>query len=149
MPQSNFPFAVPRKLQPSLMRVFSYWEDLKRGGNQIPFCDDVRLTVLPDLADRIVLIDVFEAPERFRFGMVGAALAAGQQPAVAGRFLDETSLTSPLDYLRSQCSATVELGAPTYFQTAEPGSTGAQAGGRLVLPLWGEGKIRMLLVAVD
>lgn len=136
MHQAPSPFAVPRKLAPDLARVLAYWDGLKRGQADMPFWDDVKLTDLPDLKDRIVLIDVFEAPQRFRFGLVGDQVAGG----VAGKFLDEVALKAPLDYLQAQCSATVEAARPTCFSAGDGTD-------RLVLPLWGEGQIRMLLVA--
>jgi hypothetical protein len=141
-------YELPDKLNPALAQVFAYWEGLKRGGNEIPFWDDVNLTALPELSGKIALVDVFEGPERFRVGLIGSELAAGQPLPVAGKFLDEISLTRPLEYLRAQCSATVEGRAPTYFECQDaPGLTGAATPRRLVLPLWGEGQIRMLLVA--
>ncbi|MEO6340182.1 MAG: hypothetical protein ABIO39_09110 [Caulobacteraceae bacterium] len=149
MDQTVSAFELPEKLNPALAQVLAYWEGLKRGGNEIPFWDDVNLTALPDLATQIALVDVFEGPERFRFGLIGSELADGQPLPVAGKFLDEVSLTRPLEYLRAQSSATVEGRLPTYFECQDaPGLTGAAAKRRLVLPLWGEGQIRMLLVAV-
>ena len=143
-------YELPKDLSPELARVLDYWEGLKRGSAEMPFWDDVNLTDLPHLEDRIALIDVFENPERFRFGLVGHQLAVSQPLPVAGKFLDEISLTRPLDYLRSQCSATVEGRSPTYFESVEAkGLPAAEARRRIVLPLWGEGQIRMLMVAVD
>ena len=63
----NNPYPLPEKISPTLLRVISYWESLKRGNNKMPFWDDVNLSVLPDLTDRLLLIDVFANPERFRF----------------------------------------------------------------------------------
>lgn len=149
MDQFAPPFALPAHLQPDLARVLAYWEGLKRGQAEMPFWDDAKLTDLPDLADRLALIDVFEAPERFRFGVVGDQVAATQSSPVAGRFLDEISLDAPLDYLRAQCAASTEAGAPTYFKTSVPLAQRPRACGRLILPLWGEGQLRMLLLAMD
>jgi hypothetical protein len=143
-------FELPQDLGPDLARVLSYWEGLKRGRAEMPFWDDVNLLDVPDLADRIALIDVFDGPERFRFQLVGDELARSQPLPTAGKFLDEVSLARPLDYLQAQCSATVEAGAPTHFETrAAAGSPGAAHRRRIVLPLWGEGQVRTLLVAVE
>jgi len=135
-PRAASAFAVPRKLAPDLARVLAYWEGLKRGQADMPFWDDVKLTDLPDLRDRLGLVDVFEGPQRFRFGVVGDGLP----PGLGGRFLDEVPPEAPLDYLLAQCSATVEAARPTWFAAAD-------GAGRLALPLWGEGQIRMLLIA--
>jgi hypothetical protein len=133
------PFPVPARLSPDLERVEAYWRGLLRGGAQIPFWDDAKLTELPDLADRLVLLDVFSRPERFRFGVVGKALADG----VGGLFLDEMEPRRPFEFLRSQCAASVECGAPTLYRHAD------DAYQRLILPMWGEGRISMLLGAIE
>lgn len=136
------PYGLPARLSPDQTRVLAYWRGLLRGAATMPFWDDAKLSDLPDLADRLFLVDVFQQPERFRFGVVGDALTAD---GMAGLFLDETDLHSPFEFLRSQCSATVESTEPSFFQreaTERPYS-------RLLLPMWGDGRISMLLGAVD
>lgn len=136
------PYGLPARLSPDQTRVLAYWRGLLRGAATIPFWDDAKLTDLPDLADRLFLVDVFQQPERFRFGVVGEALAAD---GVAGLFLDETELGFPFEFLRSQCSATVESAEPSLFA----GRAGERTYARLLLPMWGDGRISMLLGAVD
>jgi len=136
------PYGLPARLSPDLARVLAYWRGLLRGAATMPFWDDAKLSDLPDLADRLFLVDVFPHPERFRFGLVGEALNADE---VAGLFLDEAKLRRPWEFLRSQCAAAAESAEPTFFQakgTEQPYS-------RLILPMWGDGRISMLLGAVD
>jgi len=141
------PYALPARLTPQLARVHAYWGGLLRGGAQMPFWDDLKLTDLGDLADRLLLVDVFEHPARFRINEMGSELSAAP---IAGRFLDDLRLEPPLEYLASQCSATVECGAPTYFRAAaQPAEVMTAPYGRLLLPMWGDGRIGMLLGAVD
>jgi hypothetical protein len=141
------PYPLPAHLTPELARVHAYWGGLLRGGAQMPFWDDLRLTDLADLAGRLLLVDVFERPARFRINEVGSELSTAP---VAGRFLDEVKLEAPLEYLASQCSATVECGAPTFFRAAaERAEIMAAPYGRLLLPLWGDGRIGLLLGAVE
>jgi hypothetical protein len=135
------PFALPARLSPDLTRVHAYWRGLLRGSAQTPFWDDVRLTDLPDLADRLFLVDVFERPERFRFGVVGKDV--GGEP-LSGLFLDEAALPRPFAFLRSQCAAAVEAAEPTLMAQDDK-----EGFARLVLPMWGDGRISMLLGAVD
>ena len=135
------PFQLPDNLSPGLARVQSYWTGLKRAGNEMPFWDDIKLSALPDLADWLLLIDVFALPERFRFNTLGAALAQRYGEDVKSKFLDELNLRAPFGYLRAQCSATAEARAPTYYEAA--------GYARLLLPMWGDGHIGMLLGAVD
>jgi hypothetical protein len=57
------------------------------------------------------------------------------------RIAFEIDAAAALQFLVSQCSATVESRAPTYYR-----NDGAEGYSRLVLPLWGYGRIGMLLV---
>jgi hypothetical protein len=134
------PFPLPDTLSPTLQRVYSYWQGLERGENAMPFWDDVKLSALPDLADRLMLLDAFADPERFRVNSLGSA-AGAQAGALRGKFIDEVALSGRLQYLRAQASATVEARAPTFYS----------AGGftRLLLPMWGDGRIGMLFGALD
>jgi hypothetical protein len=140
------PYELPEQFHPSLGQVFSYWESLKRGENEMPFWDDVKLSASPDVRGRQMLIDVFANPERFRFSFVGTELSRWSKESTAGKFLDEIQPRTPFDYLRSQCSATVEGRRPTFlhYRSDEVG-----AFSRLLLPMWGDGRIGMLLGAVD
>lgn len=136
------PYGLPARLSPDQARVLAYWRGLLRGTATMPFWDDAKLSDLPDLTDRLFLVDVFQQPERFRFGLVGEALTAD---GMAGLFLDETELQFPFEFLRSQCTATVESAEPTLFA----GQSGDRPCARLLLPMWGDGRISMLLGAVD
>lgn len=107
----------------------------------MPFADDANLTDLPDLRPRLFLVEAFSKPQRFRFAIIGEALAAD---GLTGAFLDEIEPLRPFEFLASQCQATVECGAPTFHrQDAEHPYS------RLVLPLWGDGRVSMLLGALD
>lgn len=141
------PYPLPSEMSPNLLRVWSYWESLKRAGNEMPFWDDLKLSALPDLTDSLLLIDVFASPERFRFNTIGKAFAGSDGQSLIGKFADEVALRGPLEYFRSQCSATVEGGIPTFYRHA--GSHEAAAFVRLLLPMWGDGHISMLLGALD
>lgn len=139
---TKHPFSVPARLSPDLARVRAYWEGLLRGAATMPFWDDAKLSDLPDLTDRLFLLNVFDRPERFRFDMVGRTLA---DDGLSGVFLDEADLDHPFEYLRAQATATVECAAPTLFRHQAE----RQAYARLLLPMWGDGRLSMLLGAVD
>jgi len=141
MATTDNPFPLPKKLSPTLQRVLSYWEGLERGDNKMPFWDDVKLSALPDLADHLMLINVFVNPERFRLNTIGAAFDGAQGAELRTRFIDEIVLGSGLKFLRTQASATVEARAPTYYR--------ASNFARILLPMWGDGHIGMLLGAIE
>ena len=143
-------FPIPDQLAPDLTRVRAYWNGLKRGANDIPFWDDVKLPLRSRLGRESMLIDVFEDPIRFRFDLIGVDLADRYGEAIGNRFLDEIELRAPFDGLDLQCKSTVEGCAPTYYRQAGPGKGDAEHPGgyaRLLLPLWGNGRIEMLLGA--
>lgn len=142
MAKSDIPFALPATLESGLARVHAYWEDLKRGENNMPFWDDINLSSLPDLSGALMLIDVFSRPERFRFNTVGAQVATHHSEPVTGKFADDLELQRPFRFLRAQCSATAEARAPTFYRDNGDGSS------RLLLPAWGDGRVSMLLGAI-
>lgn len=118
----------------------------------MPFWDDFKIPSLPDLADKLMLIDVFEKPERFRLNSVGQQLTDRYGETITGKFADEIESKYPLEYLTSQCSVTLESRAPTYYQHgsgAVQGSRGPVSYSRLLLPMWGNGHIGMLLAALQ
>jgi hypothetical protein len=143
------PFAMPAKLPSDLGRVRDYWESLKRGENNMPFWDDVKLTSLPDLSDRLMLVDAFEKPQRFRLNTVGAQIRKRHGGDLAGKFVDEIGATTPFEFLAAQASVTIEARVPT-FLVGPAGTAGDRHSGygRLLLPMWGDGRIAMLLGAI-
>ena len=135
------PFSLPARLPARLARILGYWAELLRGGAEMPFSDDFRPLDLPDLTHRNLLIDVFERPARFRLQSVGKALGPDD---LTGKFLDEVRLQPPLDFLPAQCSATIEAAAPTFFRSDEE-----RPHARLLLPFWGDGRICLLVGAIE
>jgi hypothetical protein len=143
-------YLLPDRLEPDLDRVRAYWNGLKRGDNDIPFWDDVKFSMQTRLAGDVFLIEAFENPPRFRLDLVGDDITQRYGVTITGKFSDEIELRAPIDQLTSQCRATIERRAPTYFRYAPVSN--AQNGGagysRLILPLWGNGRIEMLLGAI-
>ena len=137
------PFALPSSLEPGLARIRDYWLGLRRGQADIPFTDDVKLSALNDAGVDLILIDVFERPARFRIAVAGPGIAGRYGQPVEDMFADEIVPQAPLDYLLSQCSASVEGRAPTFYRNAQQ-----RPYARLLLPLWGDGHINALLGAV-
>ena len=146
------PFSLPEKLEPGLARVRAYWEGLKRGAADIPFGDDLNITAMPDMAGRLMLIEVFDKPVRFRLGMLGEQIEGRKCDDAVGKFLDEIEVHAPLQYLNSQASATIESRAPTHYRHGggrhRRDRSPLDGYARILLPLWGNGRIGMLLGAV-
>src|SRR5476649_199511 len=110
MPSFAAPFSLPDTFERSLKGFLSYWEGLKRAGNEMPFWDDLKPPALSDQSEKLVLIDVFVQPERFRFNFLATELTQRYGETLVRQFADEISLREPFAYLRAQCSATVESG---------------------------------------
>jgi hypothetical protein len=144
------PFAIPAKLPLDLGRVRDYWKSLKRGESSMPFWDDVKLSSLPDLSDRLMLIDAFENPQRFRLNSVGEQIRKRYGADLADKFVDEIGAKVPFEFLTAQASATIEAKTPTFFASAAGTASGRRHGyARLLLPMWGDGRIGMMLGAIE
>lgn len=139
----GLPFSVPSTLEPALARVHDYWLRLRRGQADIPFADDIKLSSLSDAGVDLVLVDAFERPLRFRIAVAGSGIARRHGSPVEGVFADELTPGAALDYFLSQCAASVEGRAPTFYRNARH-----PVYARLLLPLWGDGHINALLGAV-
>lgn len=145
MKQPPYPFRLPRSLDPDLARIRAYWRGLLRGAAEMPFADDLDMNALADLREQLMVIEVFTEPERLRFDIVGKGIGA---PETVGRFADEIEPKTPFEFLRAQASVTLEAARATFFKRDE-GAAGGRGYARLLLPLWGDGHIRLVLGAVE
>jgi hypothetical protein len=143
---STHPFAVPARLNPDLDEIRAYWNSLARGSTSIPFADDLKLGEFRELSNRAFLIDVLRTPERFRFNIVGEQVTRGYGGELAGKFVDEIPARAPLDYFLSQCAATVEAHAPTFYRHAPEKICEYE---RLIFPLRADAHISALLGAIS
>lgn len=113
----------------------------------MPFWDDVSLSSLPDLSGELMLVDVFDGPQRFRFSTVGNTISKRHGTPLAGTFSDELEPKSPLHFFNAQASMTVEARTSTFYRHESGSHAGSADPGysRLILPLWGNGRVGMLL----
>lgn len=138
------PFALPADLTPGLAGAHAYWEGLLRGAAPMPFWDDLVLADMGGARGDTFTLEVFDKPERFRFGLVGEDLKACCAGEVEGVFLGEGALPEPFDFLLAQASATVESRSPTLHRGG-----GDRPYARMLLPMWGEGRIGLLLGVIE
>jgi hypothetical protein len=141
------PFAITRPLTSRLQSVLDEWRSLLRGGAEIPFADDVVAPKLEAVCPDIFVLGVFEKPRRFRLDLARTPDAPNVDHALLGRFIDEVDLPAPMEFLRAQTEATVESMQPTFYEHAPHGA--APGYGRLLLPAWGEGKVSLVIGAVE
>lgn len=143
MASANPTTSLPDTFEPDLARVLEYWKNLVRSENPMPFSDDIDLSKLPDLSSQLMLLTVFDDPQRFRFETAGDAIVQAHGAPLAGEFSDEFPQTGILENFTEQCRMTVSQRAPTYARLQSPN------GARLLLPTWGEGHVHFLLGAVS
>ncbi|MFI4936594.1 MAG: hypothetical protein ACHP7N_18460 [Caulobacterales bacterium] len=147
MTRHTTPFGIEAPLSPRLDRLLSYWRGLLRGEATIPFADDIDMAAAKGLCGETFLLGVFAKPERFRLELATTPSAPQVEADLVGRFIDEVDLPTPLEFLRAQADSTVESQAPTLYEHRPTG--GEKSYGRLLLPGWGEGQVKMLLGAVE
>jgi hypothetical protein len=94
---------------------------------------------------QVFLLKVFTLPLRFRFESADDAFHPTNGVPM-GRFIDEVETKGTLSYLLTQCCATVEAGAPTFFHFQE--SDSEREFSRILLPAWGDGHIDLMLAAI-
>ena len=142
------PFRLPKKLPPMLTRVQRAWKDLVRSENEMPFSDDIDPTAFSKVSAHLVMIDVFDGPQRFRFNRIGEKIMRKLGANIDGKFVDEVEIQSPFDYLVAQASATVEGRVPTFYTSSSSRQNRAGGYKRILLPAWGNGRIELLLGAI-
>ena len=141
------PFAMPDSVGAQFAALRGYWNLLKRGKADIPFTDDISFAALDKMAADVALVHVFKNPQRFRFDMTGPNVARVYGEKLENRFADEVSSRAPLDYFVAQCATTVESAAPTLYD--HPYIGGGAEYQRLMLPLWGDGRVNAILAVFD
>jgi len=144
------PFCLPHKLPPSLATIHRRWRGLIRAENRMPFSDDISVSRLGGQTSRLMLVDVFSTPQRFRFSRLGEGIIARFGGDISGQFADELKLGEPFDYLLAQAAATVEAAAPTFYSTSPPRQKKRRRGdyARIMLPAWGNGRVDLIVGAV-
>ena len=137
------PFPLPDRLDAEFRPVVTFWKNLKRGENGMPFGDDLELSALSKLAGNPFLLTVSPPPERYRLEFTCDNL---RTEAVTGSFIDEMPSNVNFGYLRAQSSATVEAAEPTLLRLTQ---FSGYSFSRVLMPLWGNGQVNMLLGAID
>jgi len=68
---------------------------------------------------------------------------------LVGKFADEIDPKNPLEFFTAQASVTIEANAPTCFTNTTTSESRRNVGdARLLLPMWGNGRIEMMLGVV-
>ena len=142
MSRPSNPFPLPDALARDLAGVHAVWLGLRRAENDMPFADDLEASGARRAGGRRCCSSTCStSPSASASACSAATCLLAQDKALSGKFIDEIELAAPLGFLRAQASATVEARAPTYYRDADGTA-------RLLMPMWGDGRISLLLGAV-
>ncbi|HEU0069814.1 MAG TPA: PAS domain-containing protein [Alphaproteobacteria bacterium] len=71
-----------------MVEVYDYWSE-KRGVKKMPSATEIDLLDLPTQLPNLFVVDVEDAPRRYRYRVVGTNLTETLAEDIAGRYLDE------------------------------------------------------------
>lgn len=100
-----------------LRALYSYWL-AKRGDRSMPSRADIDPGEFRALLPHILLIDVIDAGDDFRYRLVGTEIERHIGRAVTGRLLSELQSGDYLDYMRSLFLRVTIEGAPVYSENS-------------------------------
>jgi hypothetical protein len=96
---------------PQLLRLIDYWET-RRGPRRWPARRDIDPLDFPYVLGNVALIDVLDAPQRFRVRLFGDNLVRRIGMEITGKMLEAVPLPGFGDQFVRCCSEIVERGAP-------------------------------------
>ena len=130
---------------PYLRRLFAYWQD-KRRGKEFPSRRDLDPREFAFALGHVLLIDVLDNPQRFRFRLHGSVLSFRARYDMTGRMVDELPNDENRNVLLDRCRHLVETKRPC-FARSQRIVDGLMYGYEVVwLPLSTDGtKVDMLL----
>ena len=98
--------------EPRLQRFLSYLEQ-KRAGRAFAARRDIDPLDFPYILGDVVLLDVLREPLRFRYRVVGTALAGWRGYDLQGKFVDDHPDRDYRDFVLARYRETVERRCPT------------------------------------
>lgn len=122
-----------------LRQLYVYWL-AKRGSRRAPSRADIDPVELARLLPHVVLLDVEQSPLRFRFRLVGTAVAKGFNVDPTGTYFDEMEHTPEQRELNQRLMAVADWGPPLSGTWDYTGADGRHVSyERLALPLSTDG----------
>jgi len=119
MPSTANPATGPsiNPRSPLLRQLYAYW-DTQRAGRRMPSRQDMDpLGIDPRLLPWIMLLDVEQAPRRFRYRLVGTRLVEVMDRDLTGRYLDDLRDLGPvMDTILSRYDTVVDSRSPLNFE---------------------------------
>ncbi|SME90500.1 PAS domain-containing protein [Tistlia consotensis] len=98
-----------------LSRLERYWQQLPRT-RSMPSRKDFDPAAIKDLLPSVFMVDVVEAPLRFRYRLIGTQVRELSQRDLTGRMVDETTYGESSDFIRFLFGTVVRRRAPVLAQ---------------------------------
>lgn len=97
--------------EPRLRRFYEYWL-ARKGSRRWPARRDIDPLDFPYLLGHILLVDVLEAPLRFRVRLHGTHMVERAQYDLTGKLIDELPINDYRAYVMERCRKLVATGEP-------------------------------------
>lgn len=82
-------FTLPEGTAPKIEALYAYWRSIHPAGGGLPGRQHFDPIDIPELLPNLWMIDVFRAPLRFRFRLIGTEIVKFSGRDVTGLWLDE------------------------------------------------------------
>ncbi len=99
---------------PELKQLYGYWAE-KRGDRDMPSRGDLDPVEMAAFIQFVVLLDVEEAPRRYRFRVIGTGIVDGFGEDRTGGYFDEVDLGDVADEASRGLDEVVETRSPRYL----------------------------------
>src|SRR5262245_1470551 len=128
--------------EPDLIRFYDYWVSL-RGDRAMPSCTDVDPShIPPEFLPNLMLIDVFHAPRRYRYRLIGTQVVAATGEDRTGQAFENVGFFKAHPVVLEQYNCVARTGRPLH--SLEPFTNFATSAiydvDRLLLPLSGDNR---------
>lgn len=107
------PFDRAKLRSPLLRRFFAYWDE-KRGGRAMPAFADLDPLEFPWALGNLTLVDVLQAPRRYRYRLVGSRHASKLGMDMTGKLVDDFPSAAIRNILTQSYDEAVAAGEPLH-----------------------------------
>jgi hypothetical protein len=129
----------------AVTRLYAYWVE-RRGAKTFPSRDDIDPLDFRFVLGRVSLVDVLDAPRRYRYRLVGTAVTDNLGYEMTGKFLDQLPESQMRAYLEQLYGKAVTQRAPVYERDQVNLDGRLWRSETIVLPLSSDGQAINLLM---
>jgi len=97
-----------------MQRLYDYWASRRRDDGRPPRREDIEPGDVPDLLPYVFLVDIEEAPRRYRYRLAGSEVVACFGVDMTGLTIDELDLGEKTEQIRRLYDETAASGEPHY-----------------------------------